>query len=119
MPDSSNVIQKGTSCAWGAGDVSSPVQNGIVVSASVDAQCQTDYLEDENGARIGIVIYDEIWSGTVTVVCKAGATKPENGTSLTVDGMQLYVTGCRVEWQHKGKKQMVVAVEGGKNVAGA
>lgn len=113
----SSPVFKGQSCAWGTSDVSNPVSGGIVVSADVSAQGQTDAVEDENGARIGIVIYDETYSGTITVVCKDSASAPEVGTQVKAGTFNCYVTGSRVAWQNKGKKQIVISVEGGKNIA--
>ncbi len=112
----STVEIKGQKCEWGTGDVDSPVGSGIVVAASIEAQGQTDAVEDENGARIGIVIYDQTYSGTITVVCKQGAKMPDVGKKITAGDFECYVTGARTEWQNKGKKQIVVTVEGGKNV---
>lgn len=114
---SSNPVFKGTQCQWGTSDVSSPVSGGIVVDASIEAQGQTDAVEDENGARIGIVIYDQTYSGTITVVCKSAASMPEVGKQVTAGNFTCYVTGARTQWQNKGKKQIVVTVEGGKYVA--
>lgn len=112
----SSPVFKGQQCQWGTSDVSSPVSSGIVVDASIEAQGQTDAVEDENGARIGIVIYDQTYSGTITVVCKAGAQMPEVGKQVTAGSFTCYVTGARTQWQNKGKKQIVVTVEGGKYV---
>jgi hypothetical protein len=108
-------VFKGQTCKWGTEDVNSPC-GGIVVDANVEAQGQTDAVEDENGARIGIVIYDQVYSGTITVVCKGGETLPEVGTAVKVGNFTCYVTGARTQWQNKGKKQIVVTVEGGKYV---
>lgn len=113
----STPVFKGQQCVWGTGEVSSPVSGGIVVDASVEAQGQTDAVEDENGARTGIVIYDQTYSGSITVVCKAGASMPEVGKPVTAGSFTCYVTGARTQWQNKGKKQIVVTVEGGKYVA--
>ena len=110
----SGVVQKGQQCAWGTSDVRSPVSNGIVVSASISSEGQTEALEDENGARVGLVIYDETYSGTITVVCKQGATAPKVGDSVTAGSFQCYVTGSRTDWQNKGKQQITVTVSGGK-----
>lgn len=113
----SAVVQKGQQCTWGTSEVTCPVAGGIVVSASVSADGQTDALEDENGARIGLVIYDVTYSGTITVVCKASARAPEVGNSVKAGDFSCYVTGSRLDWQHKGKKQITVTVSGGKNLS--
>ena len=110
------VVQKGQKCVWGTGEVSNPT-TGIVVSASISAEGQTDALEDGEGARIGLVIYDETYSGTLTVVCRQGTTAPNVGDSLTAGGMRCYVSGTRTDWQNKGKKQITVTVSGGKNLS--
>ena len=113
----SSPVFKGQQCQWGTQDVQSPVANGIVVSASIEAQGQTDAVEDENGARIGIVIYDQTYSGSITVVCKASAQLPAIGKQVTAGNFTCYVTGAKIDWQNKGKKQITVTVEGGKYVS--
>ena len=114
---SSNVVQKGTKCTWGTSEVKDPGTGGIVVSADLTVDNPVAYQEDEDGARIGLVFYDETYSGTITVVCKDSASAPEVGTQVKAGTFNCYVTGSRVAWQNKGKKQIVISVEGGKNIA--
>ena len=108
---------KGQQCIWGTGDLGTPVANGICTSGSIQHQGQTDAVEDENGARTGMVFYDETYSVSLTVVCKSGCTAPAIGAALTVGTLTVYVTDCREEWQNKGKKQLSITAEGGANIA--
>lgn len=114
---SSNVVQKGTKCTWGTSEVKDPGTGGIVVSADLSVDNPVAYQEDEDGARIGLVFYDETYSGTITVVCKESCNEPTAGKEVTVDSFTCYSKGYRISWQHKGKKQIVISVEGGKNIA--
>jgi len=112
----STVIFKGQQCIWGTTKVNNTI-GGICVSASLQRQGQHEPVEDENGARIGMVIYDETYSGTITVVCKAGESLPEIGTRITMNGFGGYVVDAKTDWQNKGKKQITVSIEGGKYLA--
>lgn len=112
----STVIFKGQQCIWGTTELGTPVGSGICTNGSLKHQGQTDAVEDENGARTGMVFYDETYSVSLTVVCKAGATPPQIGDPLTCKGVTVYVTDVSEDWQNKGKKQLSITAEGGKNV---
>ena len=62
----SSPVFKGQQVVWGTTQVNNTI-GGICVSASLQRQGQHEPVEDENGARIGMVIYDETYSGTITV----------------------------------------------------
>lgn len=108
---------KGQTVGWGTTELGTPVANGICTAASVQHQGQTDPVENEDGARTGIVIYDETYSVSLTVVCKASCTPPSIGDALTVDSLTVYVTDVKKDWQNKGKKQLTITAEGGAHVA--
>ncbi len=110
------VSFKGQACVWGTTELGTPIGSGICTAGTLEHQGQTDAVEDENGARTGMVFYDETYSASLTVVCKAGATPPAIGNAITCKGITLYVTNVREDWQNKGKKQLSVSAEGGKNV---
>lgn len=115
MAASSSPVFKGQTVTWGTNEVSHGF-SGICTAADVTRQGPNEAVEDENGARIGIVIYDESYSGTITVVCKAGCSMPPIGAPVTLAGLKGYVTDARFNWQNKGMKQMTVSFEGGKYV---
>lgn len=106
---------KGQKVVWGTEEVG--YSNGICTAASFDRQAQTDPVEDEQGAQIGRVIYDELYNCSLTVVCTEGTAEPSIGDTLTVDTIKVFVTGVRVDWSNKGKKGLSITAEGGKSLA--
>ena len=108
---------KGQAVEWGTTELGTPVANGICVNGSVQHQGATDPVENEDGARTGIVFYDESYTATLTVVCKASCTAPSIGDSLTVDSLTVYVTDVKKDWQNKGKKQLTITAESGANIS--
>ena len=112
----STPVFKGQKVIWGTGEIGYNA-GGICTSASFDHSSQNDPVEDENGAQIGRVLYDQLYSVSLTIVCKEGTTDPSVGDDITVDDCKLFVTGVRTDWQNKGKKQLSITAEGGKNLA--
>lgn len=116
MAASSSVVQKGEKCVWGTDEVEDPGTGGIVVDADLAVDNPHDYNEDEHGARIGLVFFDETYDGTITVVCRERSKGPEAGTKVKAGSFTCYSKGFRVSWRNKGKKRLVVSVEGGKYI---
>ena len=110
------VNMKGQKVIWGTSELGTPVSGGICVDGGIAANGPNDDTEDENGALIGITFYDERWSGTIKVVCKAGCANPKPADSITVDGKTLYVENCEKRWGNKAKKQLSISLKGGANI---
>ena len=113
----STVMMKGQKVVWGTTGLGEPVGGGICVNGSVQKAGQHDPVEDENGSRIGMVIYDETYTISLTAVMKAAGTPPAIGDKITCAGVSGYVTDVKRDWQNKGKMQMSITAEGGKNLA--
>lgn len=108
------VVFKGQQCAWGT---ASTHASGTVVDESLKTTAQTDPVEDSQGAMVGLVIYDELYSGTLTIVAKASATPPNIGDQVTILGKQLYVTDFENKGVHKGKRMFTISCTGGKSLS--
>lgn len=108
------VTFKGQQCAWGT---TSTHGSGTVVDESLKTTALTEPVENNQGAMVGLVIYDELYSGTLTIVASASATPPAIGDTLTVLGKQLYVTDVDNKGQHKGKRMFTISCTGGKSLS--
>lgn len=106
---------KGQKCVWGTNSAN-VTGGGLVLDGSVDEQAATDPVEGNQGDEVGLVIYDDTWTLSATVVCQQSTQAPNIGDSFSVGGKNGYVTGCRTQWQNKGKKQMAVTAHGGKSL---
>ncbi len=111
----STPVFKGQKVIWGTGEIGYNA-GGICTAASFDHSSQNDPVEDENGAQIGRVLYDTIYSVSLTIVCKDTTTAPGIGDNITVSEKTLFVTSVREDWNNKGKKQLSITVEGGENL---
>lgn len=107
---------KGQQCVWGTTPAGADSGGGIVVDASVNTTAQTDPVEDQQGAEVGLVIYDEQWEISVEVVCRAGTQKPAIGANWRCGGLSGYVTGVRENWRNKGKKSLAITAHGAKGL---
>ena len=65
---------------------------------------------------MGLVIYDDTWTLSASVVCQSGTQAPAVGDRFSVGGKSGYVTGCRTAWQNKGKKQLDITAHGGRSL---
>ena len=106
------VSFKGQQCQWGT---DTQAGGGIVVNDKLGAALQTDPVESREGARIGLVIYDEEFSGSLDIVLTTG-TPPKNGDVLSVYGQRLLVVDTEKTGQHKGKRMYSVTLTGGANL---
>lgn len=107
------VIFKGQPCRWGT---ETQVGGGVVVNEDVKATLQKDRHENREGARVGVIIFDEEYSGSLDIVLTTG-NPPQNGDVLTVMGRKLLVGETQEKGQHKGKRMYSVALDGGANLS--
>ena len=105
---------KGATCQWGTTSTSGA---GTVVDEDLRKTAQTDAVENSMGARTGMVIYDTIYAGSLTIVAAASATLPSVGDVITVLGVSLVVTDVDNKGAHKGKRMISVTCEGGANLS--
>ena len=107
---------KGKQCTWGTDSAGVSARGGTVVTASASRTAQTESVEDTQGAERGLVIYDEQYELTAEIVCDASTANPDIGDNFTCGGLRGYVTNCRENWQHKGKKSLSITAHGAKGL---
>ena len=109
---------KGSTCQWGTLSTSSA---GTVVDETMKKTAQTDPVENSMGAKTGMVIYDTLYSGTLTIVAAASATLPSIGDTVAISyggsTVNLAVTDIEDKGTHKGKRMFTVSAEGGANLS--
>ena len=109
---------KGSTCQWGTLSTSAA---GTVVDETMKKTAQTDVVENSMGAKTGMVIYDTLYSGTLTIVAAASATLPSIGDTVAISyggsTVNLAVTDIEDKGTHKGKRMFTVSAEGGANLS--
>ena len=111
-----SVSFKGEEVIWGTRELGTPVNGGICVNGGVDNDGANDRTDNEDGQRIGIIFFDEDWSGDIDVVCKKSCSNPKIGDEVTVDGKRLFVQHVKKTWANKSKKQLKITLIGGANI---
>ncbi len=104
---------KGSTCQWGT---TSTHASGTVVDEDLKKTAQTEPVENSQGAMTGMVIYDELYSGTLTIVASQSATLPTVGSTVTILGVGLVVKEVDNKGTHKGKRMFTITAEGGANL---
>lgn len=112
----STVKFVGEECQWGTKTTHG---SGTVVDENLTKAAQLEPVENSQGARVGLVFYDEAYNGNITVVASASGDAPETGGVITILSTTLYITNVQNRGQHKGKRMYVITAEGGKNLAEA
>jgi len=82
------TIIGGTSVQWGIAGTSAM---GTILDASTDATAKYEALENQQGAVVGIVIYDTETVVKLTIMAGAGAALPAMGSALEFDGISATV----------------------------
>ena len=111
----STPVFKGQKVIWGTGDITYNA-GGICTAASFGRSAQKDVVEDENGAQTGKILYDTLYSVSLTIICKDSTVNPEIGDIITVAETKLVVTDGREDWNNKSKKQLSITAEGSVNL---
>lgn len=111
----STVKFVGEECQWGTMTTHG---SGTVVDENLTKAAQIEPVENNQGARVGLVFYDEGYNGNITVVASKSGDAPETGGTITILSTTLYITNVQNRGQHKGKRMYVITAEGGKNLAG-
>ena len=109
---------KGATAQWGTLSTSNA---GTVVDETMKKTAQTDVVENSMGAKTGMVIYDTLFSGTLTVVAAQSATLPEIGATVAIkfagSDVDLVCTDSEDKGTHKGKRMFTITAEGGANLS--
>ncbi len=109
---------KGATAQWGTLSTSAA---GTVVDETMKKTAQTDVVENSMGAKTGMVIYDTLFNGTLTIVAAASATLPEIGDTVAIKfagaDVNLVCTDIEDKGTHKGKRMFTITAEGGANLS--
>ena len=109
---------KGATAQWGTLSTSAA---GTVVDETMKKTAQTDAVENSMGAKTGMVIYDTLFNGTLTIVAAASATLPAIGDTVAIKfagaDVNLVCTDIEDKGTHKGKRMFTITAEGGANLS--
>ena len=109
---------KGATAQWGTLSTSAA---GTVTDETMKKTAQTDVVENNMGAKTGMVIYDTLFNGTLTIVAAASATLPEIGATVAIKfagaDVNLVCTDLEDKGTHKGKRMFTITAEGGANLS--
>lgn len=106
------VTFKGQPCQWGT---DTEVGGGVVVNDNLKSSLQRGSHENKDGARIGVIVFDETYAGSLDIVLTTG-NPPQNGEILSVYGKRLLVVDTEKKGQHQGKRMYSVTLDGGANL---
>jgi hypothetical protein len=98
--------------SWGISD-GTQVTNvrGVVTDIDAGEDPQMEPQRNEIGAVIKQTLYDRRGEVNVTVEVAAGTAKPKSGTTITVAGVQGYVTRTRLVESNQRYRSMQITVE--------
>ena len=98
--------------SWGIKDgVSVTNVPGVITDIDTGEEPQMEPQRNEIGAVIQQTLYDRRGEVNVTVEVAAGTAKPKTGTTITVDGVQGYVTRSRVVESNSRYRAISVTIE--------
>ena len=102
---------KGTA-SWGVSDGTQVTGvNGVITDVDAGEDPFMEPQRNEIGAVIQQTLYDRRGEVSVTVEVAAGTAKPKTGTSITVAGVQGYVTRSRVVESNQRYRAINITVE--------
>lgn len=102
---------KGTA-SWGVSDGTQVTGvNGVITDVDAGEDPFMEPQRNEIGAVIQQTLYDRRGEVSVTVEVAAGTAKPKTGTSITVAGVQGYVTRSRVVESNQRYRAFNITIE--------
>lgn len=102
-------IVGGTSVQWG---VAGTATEGTILDANTDVTAKFEPLENQQGAVVGIVIYDTETVVKLTIMAAEAATLPTIGSTLTFDSIS--ATVLKASKQAGNKTTVKFTVEANK-----
>ena len=98
--------------SWGiSSDTKVTNVDGVITDIDVGEDPQMEPQRNEIGAVIKQTLYDRRAEVNVTVEVAAGTAKPQSGTTITVAGVQGYVTRSRVVESNQRYRAFQITVE--------
>lgn len=104
---------KGQTAQWGT---TSTHSSGVVTDENLKKTASTEPVENNQGAMVGMCVYDEMWSGSLSIVAAQNATLPAPGDTVTILECTLLITDVENVGTHKGKRKFNISATGGKNL---
>ena len=104
---------KGAQCQWGT---QTTVSFGTVINDRLRTTDAEEPIENKDGQLVGVAIYDDLYSGSLSVVPGPGQEPPQTGDVFAVKGKRLYVKNVEDVGSHKGKRMYEVTLAGGANL---
>lgn len=106
MANPTKKLKSGVTAVWGTTDAGVTAQ-GIVHSVSKKGASEKDYIHDENGYTVGMIIFDQRKEYTVEILCKDSMSEPASGDAMTIGGdSNVLVMDPEIKWTHKGWKML-------------
>ncbi len=111
MATATMKMKAGVTAVWGTSEITAQANFGIVTAASRKKTSEKEYVQDEQGYTVGMVLFDEKSELLLDIVCKSGMTEPSVGDSITFQSSPA-VTGivmdAELKWDNKSTKKLTV-----------
>jgi hypothetical protein len=106
-----HIIRGGTPVKWGTEGVESA--KGVITSVTDDDNIQYEKIENNQGAVVGVVIYDTETSIKVDIMADPSQAKPVAGNMLSasINGIEHQAVVIKVGRTRGNKSFMVYSVE--------
>ncbi len=111
---SDTLIKKGAAAnfIWGipSGLVST---TGRITNVELDRSVEDVTLDDENGETDGAIFLNPQSSGSFDCIMPTGGIEiPTMASTITIDGLTLYITGAKKRWENKGWAKYTCSFKG-------
>ncbi len=108
------TVKKGNqNCKWGVDD---NLDYGTITDLDIGKESVQDYMETQQGQIDGVIIYDEQYSVTGTVIASGEGTAPKAGDTMTVGAVTVLLVSVGKVSRHKGKMAFSIRGRGGANL---
>ena len=98
--------------SWGvSGGTSVTNVTGVITDVDVGGEPVLAPEYNEVGAVIKQTMYDEHKTVDVTVEVAAGTAKPASGASITIAGVEGYVTRARIVESNQAYRKIIISAE--------
>ncbi len=108
------TILNGASVIWGT---EADKTEGTVIDSNVEDTAQFEKVENNQGAVVGVVVYDTETVATISILAKSGATKPAIGSSISIGGVLAWVTKSAIAAGNKTASKINVTATKWTNCA--
>ncbi len=107
------TIKGGASATWGTG---TDLTQGTILDSNVEDTGEFEKIPNNQGATIGIVIFDEETRVTCEVLAKSDATKPAIGVKMTIETVEGTVLASSYKANHRATRKINITLHKWKNL---